>query len=433
MAACQKVLSDNRRGDYTIPAGKLYPHQWLWDSCFTAIGLSHYDLPAAQRELTGLLRGQWVNGMLPNMIFASGWRYTIDRFFWNSRRNSNAPRDVATSGITQPPMLTEAVVQVGNKLSAVERRAWYQQMLPALVAYHQWLYTERDPKNEGLMLQIHPYESGLDNTPPWVAELHDYHKPWWLSAAKRLPIDFVINHLRRDTKHVPANQRISNLDALLYHDILWRFRRQKYQIDKILPHDKFLIEDLTFNCIAIRANKHLQTIAAAIDQQLPDKLLVSVNRAELALEKLWDPDSQEYYSRSYNTDRLLKDSTIACLMPLYSGAISPERAKLLVAKLHDTQTYNAMYGVPSVAQNSKWFSVDKYWQGPSWINTNWLIMQGLRQYGFAREAEELISTSLSLVSAHGCYEYFSPLDGSPSGAQNFSWTAALTIDLIEAN
>ena len=37
------VLDRNRRGAYTCPSVTLYPHQWLWDSCFTAIGIARYD------------------------------------------------------------------------------------------------------------------------------------------------------------------------------------------------------------------------------------------------------------------------------------------------------------------------------------------------------------------------------------------------------
>ncbi len=45
------VLDRNRSGAYTCPSVKLYPHQWLWDSCFTAIGIARYDPPRAAGEL----------------------------------------------------------------------------------------------------------------------------------------------------------------------------------------------------------------------------------------------------------------------------------------------------------------------------------------------------------------------------------------------
>ena len=34
------VIKKNDRGGFTIPTNRLYPHQWNWDSGFTALGLS---------------------------------------------------------------------------------------------------------------------------------------------------------------------------------------------------------------------------------------------------------------------------------------------------------------------------------------------------------------------------------------------------------
>ncbi|MEO8785382.1 MAG: glycoside hydrolase, partial [Candidatus Saccharimonadales bacterium] len=35
----QDILRGNdKNGRYTVPAAGMYPHQWLWDSCFIAIG-----------------------------------------------------------------------------------------------------------------------------------------------------------------------------------------------------------------------------------------------------------------------------------------------------------------------------------------------------------------------------------------------------------
>ena len=37
------VLDSNWKDGYTVPSPYLYPFQWLWDSGFIALGLSHYD------------------------------------------------------------------------------------------------------------------------------------------------------------------------------------------------------------------------------------------------------------------------------------------------------------------------------------------------------------------------------------------------------
>jgi hypothetical protein len=416
----KQVLEANHNGDYTVPTEGLYSHQWLWDSCFTAIGLRHYDAERAQIEI-----------LLPHMIFANGDKHRRDRNIWRSWLNPCAPDDIATSGITQPPMLAEAVVRVGEKLDLAERRTWYQSVFPALLAYHEWLYTERDPHNEGLVLQVHPWEAGLDNTPPWMSELQEHELSLPIRLAKLKVIQYIAWVLRRDNYFTAPGQRLTTFEALALYSVQRRLRRKTYDIDKILNHSLFAIEDLTFNSIFIRANERLRHIAAIIKRPLPDELLEKMQKTEAVLEQLWDAYSGQYYSRNFITHKLIKIPTIATLLPLYAGSITKERAAQLVALLKDEKQFGAAYPVPSVPLNSEWFKHHGYWQGPTWINTNWLLIDGLKRYGYKQEAVELTKTCLNLVTESGLSEYFSPLDGSPAGARNFSWTAALTIDLLK--
>ena len=37
------VIKKNDRGGFTVPTNRLYPHQWNWDSGFTALGISSLD------------------------------------------------------------------------------------------------------------------------------------------------------------------------------------------------------------------------------------------------------------------------------------------------------------------------------------------------------------------------------------------------------
>ncbi len=424
------VLDANNQGYYTIPAQGVYPHQWLWDSCFVAIGLRHIDIDRAQTEIVSLLRGQWHNGMLPHIVFSSTG-FLRDKNIWKSDLNPNSPDGIATSGITQPPILAEAIVQIGAKLKKAERRTWYKQVYPALLAYHLWLYEERDPHGEGLVLQIHPWETGLDNTPPWMKEMHEHQLPYWIRGIKASGISPLLTAFRRDTHRIPAAERIKTIDALGLFSTQRRLRRKNYDTDKVLKHSMFAIEDLTFNTIFIRANQHLREIAAFLKQPLPEGLEERMQKTEVALEQLWDPYSGQYYSRDFTTHNLLKESTIATLMPLYAGTIEPERAKQLVRLLENQHMFGSHYPVPSVPLNSPWFDADGYWQGPSWVNMNWLTIDGLERMGFNDHATALRESTVALVRAHGSYEHFNPMTGEPSGAKDFSWTAALAIDLAK--
>jgi len=93
--------------------------------------------------------------------------------------------------------------------------------------------------------------------------------------------------------------------------------------------------------------------------------------------------------------------------------------------------YSPSFPLPSVPLDSSYFDPTRYWQGPTWVNMNWLIIDGLKRYGFASEAEILKNRTLFMVEKAGCSEYFNPTSGDPEGASSFSWTAALSIDLIK--
>ncbi len=429
-AAAQRVLEENDRGHYTAPAPNLYPHQWLWDSCFIAIGIRHYDIERAKLEILSILRGQWTNGMVPHMIFNRDQKYRRDRNIWRSWVNPHAPDDITTSGITQPPVLAEAVKRIGELMPLAERRSWYRMVWPSLLAYHEWLYYERDPHSEGLTLQIHPWETGLDNTPPWMHELHEHILPWWVRAVKAVKLDKFMRFIRRDTRFVPVDQRFDNVEAMTLFSVQHRLRRKAYETNKVLNHSLFTIEDLTFNCILIRANTILQEIAKTIREEIPHELLERFQKSEKALEELWDPYAQEYFSRDFITHKLLKQSSIASLMPLYAGCITKDRAKILVKSLENEHLFGTAYPVPTVPVSAPEFDADRYWQGPSWVNMNWMIIDGLKRYGFKDHALALRDTTLEMVENGGFYEYFNPLTGEPLGVPNFSWTAALTLDLL---
>lgn len=431
--ACEDVLKTNDHGNFTKPSSSLYPHQWLWDSAFAAIGWANIDTKRAQKEILSLFRGQWHNGMVPHMIFDMSPKYIQDRVAWRSWASAQSPNHVATSGITQPPMIAEAIWRVGQHLNSGERTNFFKKVLPKLIKYHEWLYTERDPHKEGLVLQIHPYETGFDNTPPWILQLREHSRPWWIALIENLHIDPFINVARRDTRSLPAKQRMRNIDALLNWDVVWRLRRKNYDINKILHRSMFAIEDVAFNSIFIRNNAILRDIAKYSRRKLPPALIANMKHSEQKLEDLWDDQFGLYFSRDFVTNKLIREPTIASLMPLYAGVIKKERADKLITNLTNKRAFWPKYPVPSVPLNVRSFDAERYWQGPTWVNTNWLLIDGLARMGYETESAELKESTLKLLATSGIWEYYNPLNGNGMGSPGFSWSAALALDLIKQN
>ncbi len=423
-----RVLQDNDLGDATRPSPTLYPHQWLWDSCFIAIGLRCVDPERACREILSLLRGQWPNGMIPHVIFSGSGSYHAGPNRWRSDLVNTAPGQVQTTGVTQPPMIAEAVVRIGEVLDPARRRDFYHAVYPGLVRYHCWLYRERDPDDTGLVALVHSWESGMDNTPTWM-ELTRRAAPIPLKLIRRLNGDSALDALRRDNKEVPVGQRLSATDLFTLYHLVGELRDARYDFRRIRASRVPLVQDVAFNAILARANDHLRDISTEIGEKLPDQLLRSARRTRAAFATLFADGM--YWSRDARSGKLIRRPTIAGFLALYAGVVPPSGVEDLVTRM-TAQRFWPTHGIASTPTDDPDFQPRCYWQGPVWVNMNWLLADGLDRAGRGELAELLRTDTISMIAgAEGLYEYYSPFDGAGVGSNHFSWTAALLLDLLD--
>jgi glycogen debranching enzyme len=119
-----------------------------------------------------------------------------------------------------------------------------------------------------------------------------------------------------------------------------------------------------------------------------------------------------------------KQQCRCCSRGSFDGGVGWEQALSLAKDYHDPLP------VPSYDRYGAGFSPEQYWRGPVWINIKWLLMHGLRRYGFAEYAQQLRRAIVGLCQEEGFYEYFDPLSGRGHGSDLFCWTAALLIDVL---
>ncbi len=420
----RSVLRANDQGSYTRPAPGQYPHQWNWDSAFIAIGLSHFDEERARQEIRSLLRGQWRSGMIPHIIYHQpSSEYFPDATFWQTENCPDASGDVCTSGITQPPVLATAVRAVYERSTGrAVARAFLEEVFPALLAYHRWLYRERDPLGEGLVAIVHPWESGLDDSPRW-AGIMDAITPASRPAYRRT-----------DAVHVPSDERPTDTDYDRFVYLIDLGRRAGWDQRKLVTESPFLVQDVLFNAVLHRANEDLRVLAAELNE-LADEIdgwLVQTSQA--FANKLWDNEGGRYLDFDLRAGSAIPEHTIAAFIPLFAGLPDAEQARRLVAHLQDPAEYapgtGSRYYVPTTSKASAHWNPRRYWRGPIWVVTNWLIIQGLRRYGYHDLAETVRQHTLKLVAQSGFREYYNPATGDGCGAADFSWTAALILDLL---
>lgn len=427
LARAAGILEHNWAGAYTRPAPQLYPHQWNWDSGFIAMGLAHIAPERAMRELESLFAAQWHNGMLPQIVFNpdSLGHYFPEPDFWQTERSPHAPAGVLTSGITMPPIQALAALKIyrhaRRRSAAVE---FLRRVYPRLLAAHACLYRERDPRGEGLVYIRHPWESGLDNSPVWDIPL------------RRIRVANLPPYRRRDLESgVDPAMRPGDDDYDRYVYLVDLFRRLDYDEAAIGRECPFLIQDPLFNAILLRADEALLEIAGLLGE--PDlEIRDWRDRTRSAIRsKLWSKEQGRFAAYDLASGELLRSDSAAGFMPLFGGAATAEQATRIYERLN-SYSFCALnqgncFTIPNYDTRTDDFDRRNYWRGPVWININWMLAQGLRRYGYTLKADSLQKDLLQLPIRFGFHEYFDSFDGTGYGSDDFSWTAALFIDLVK--
>ncbi|MDR5710051.1 MAG: trehalase family glycosidase [Armatimonadota bacterium] len=152
------------------------------------------------------------------------------------------------------------------------------------------------------------------------------------------------------------------------------------------------------------------------------------------VERLYDPETGLFwaYRITERGSERVPVLTPLSLLPLWTGRLVEEAVERLVGYLLDPQHFWTRYPVPSVARSDPRYRPDRMWRGPTWINLNYMLIEGLLRCGRYTVARELCERTLELVALHSdIKEYYHPETGAvPAGAApGFGWSAALYADL----
>jgi len=420
----KRVLEGNWNGKFTIPSATLYPHMWSWDSCFIAIGNSYFNSDRAMKELKYLFDAQWKNGMIPHIVFNEKEKtYFPSAAFYEIGRSPNAPKHIGTSGMTQPPVHAIACFYIYyNSKDKEKSKEFLRMVYPNLLNFHRYLMNERDPEKSGLVTIFHPWESGRDDSPVWDDALSRIDVTD-LPKFERLDVIAVDGAI--DT--IPSNEEYNKFIYLIE-----LMKLSNYDEKVLYEKFPFKIKDVSFSGILYVANKILSQIAKIIGEDAGE-ILEWISRAEQNFHKFFSLPSENdglFYDYDLVVNEWIVKRTISSLAPMYSGLISDQEAKALVKWISDADFCAEYDTIASTDEKESYFKPVTYWRGPIWINTNWALWLGLLRYGYNERAERIRQGVFNLVKNQGFREYYDPTTGVGLGGKNFSWTAALVIDMI---
>jgi hypothetical protein len=366
--------SDGATFAYTCPSPGHYPWQWYWDSCFAAISWRHFDRARSRRELESLLAAQRPDGFIGHTIF---WEIPLAGFRrWTY--NVTSP-DALTTASIQPPALAWAwMIAVGDPSE-----------VPAIHRHHEWLAEHRDRDGDGLIWIVQPDESGLDSSTQFDSV--------WGRRAHGLP-GFV--------------------------RLVRRNRRLGYDLRRI------------------------DAAGGPVCCEVMTNVLYNLSRLAMGLPSLTDTIVARMYDEDAGLFRLIARPepsrppavTWAALAPLALPDLPEEIGRRLVERhLLDPARFWLPYPPSSVSVADPSFSLSdsspiprnhRYWRGPTWINSAWLLWLGLVRLGYDERASELAAKVGAMVTASGLREYYNPYTGAGMGQVDFAWSS-LAIELME--
>jgi hypothetical protein len=378
-ARCRAVLEAGwREGvrdgvpySYTAPSPGRYPWQWYWDSCLTAIAQRHLDPARSRAELESLLAAAEPDGFIGHTIFW-GSPVSLQRLpFYNVQKRS----DRMTRTI-QPPLLAWAwKIAVGDPAKE-----------PAIVRHHAEIERRRDLEGDGLLWIIQPDESGLDAAP-------EFDAVWGRHAHGRFG----------------------------FRRLIVRNRKLGFDARAIAAAGEPVV------CEPLTNTLHGMSRLALGQPSITPALI----------KRLWDPQAKLFRLQAKPDLKRKPAVGWAALAPLALPDLPEEIGRAIVERhLLNPKEFWSEVAPPSVSLDDpsftledKRFGLRRYWRGPTWVNSAWLVWMGLKRLGYETQAQEMARGIAEAVDREGLREYYDPHTGRGMGAQDFAWST-LIMDML---
>jgi hypothetical protein len=255
----------------------------------------------------------------------------------------------------------------------------------------------RDPRGTGLAAIVHPWESGLDDSPAWDRDFGQIE----------VPVGALAPYQRRDLDRVAASDRPTDADYARFLYLLTLEREADYDDARVVATSPFLIVDPLFNALLLWSEHALTEIAELIGADSEPHRTAACQIHEALIGKLWIPQRERFCAWDLRRDERQPEDTIGSFGPLLDPDLPTSIVAGICRELESPSFHprgGPHYMVPTYDERAADFDPERYWRGPIWLNTNWLLWRGLRQHGRNALAQEIVASSVELVRLSGFRE-----------------------------
>jgi len=234
-----------------------------------------------------------------------------------------------------------------------------------------------------------------------------------------------------------------------WYNAVFQVSAERYlDVDKEDISDELECLDLTL--MVIKEEKCLAQMASSLGKEVEAREWQK--KAELTSnlvnERMWDDSTGFYYSvnkKDYSFKFMTRDlrrQEIIGFLALWAGVATKERAEKLVKVLTDTTRFWRKYGIPTLSAQDPWYSpyVDYCckWNGPVWLLWDYMVYDGLKNYGYNEVAKQLAGKMMLCVTTqlsknHNFWESFSPDNEVLNCPSNYIWDSIMAKLIIAEN
>jgi len=169
------------------------------------------------------------------------------------------------------------------------------------------------------------------------------------------------------------------------------------------------------------------------------------SRTELINQFCWDTLTHFYYninkknqSFCYKHKDDLKIKEIIGFLPLWAGVSDNEKTVYLINKMKDPEEFWRPFGVPTLSAQSDYYNPIGYWNGPVWVQWDYLLFRGLLDHGYRQDAEELAERVTKnmiyhLKNDHVFWEFYSPDAFQAGWNKTYIWAGIVSRFFIDLN
>lgn len=347
---------------YVVPGGR-FNEMYGWDSYFIQVGLLRDD----EIELA--------KDVIENFL------YQVDHY--GKILNANRTYFLTRS---QPPFLTQMILGVYKK---TRDRRWLSATVPAIEKYYQFWNSEPHlTKDTGLARY---YDSGDGPAPEVISDERD--------EQGRTHYDRVKEYYRTHKIDDYDVNRFYNKEKDELTTLFYKGDRSMREsgFDPSNRFGPFSVDITDYNPVCLNSLLHLMEKEASQIMTILGRTKEAAVWQSRATERgnkinsmLWDDRDGLYYDYNFAEKKVRRYPFATTFYPLWAGIASREQARKIVANLG---LFERAGGLLTSTNTS-----GSQWDAPfGWAPLQMIAAEGLRRYGYNKEADRISINFLSLV------------------------------------